>query len=901
MSIRHLDALLYPSSVAVIGATDRPSSVGATVWRNLRAGGFAGPRYAVNPHRSSLDGEPVFASIQSLPQTPELAIVCTPADTVADVIAQLGAKGTHAAVVLTAGLSAAQKQNMLDHARPHLLRICGPNCLGLLSPHARLNASFSHIGAQPGSLAFVSQSGALVTAVLDWAQGRGIGFSHCISLGEHADVDFGDLLDFLASDANTRAVLLYVESLQAARKFMSAARAAARNKPVLVVKAGRSALGQAAATSHTGALAGSDRVYDAAIRRAGMLRVDTLDDLFVAAETLAHFSGAVSAARDESLARLTLLTNGGGAGVLAADAAAQAGVALAPLTADTLAALNAVLPKNWSHANPIDIIGDAPVDRYVQTLRQLLATPDAGTVLFMHAPTAIVPSADIAAALLPLAQAAPGRVMGCWLGDAAVRAARVQFQNAGMACYDTPEDAVRAFSMLVNYRSNQQQLLQTPPAQRPQATLNLALVQSTVDAALAAGQTMLTEPQAKALLAACGVPVVATQVVAPTVDAALQAAQQTGYPVVLKILSPQISHKSDVGGVALDLADAAALRSACTAMCQRVAQLRPDATVSGFTVQAMVRRPHALELIVGSSVDPLFGPVLLFGQGGTAVEVLADRAIGLPPLNAPLAQAMIAQTRVARLLQGWRDVPAADVEAIAQVLQALSELLALEPRIAEIDINPLLADAQGVLALDARVRVSALAPGGAAKFAIPPYPTELCETWTWSGRALTVRPIRPEDEAQHLAFLQQLNADDVRLRVFYSRRSIEHSELARLTQIDYNREMAFIATALDKQGEEETLAVVRATADPDNESAEFGIIVRSDLKGGGLGARLMHKLIHYQRARGTQSLVATVLNENTRMLQLARELGFVFDGQPAEPGVTHIQLPLQHPTTSAGR
>jgi acetyltransferase len=893
MSIRHLDALLYPASVAVIGATDRPASVGATVWRNLRAGGFAGPRYAVNPNRSSLDGEPVFANIQSLPQAPELAIVCTPAPAVADVIAQLGAKGTQAAVVLTAGLSATQKQAMLDNARPHLLRICGPNCLGLLSPHARLNASFSHIGAQPGGLAFVSQSGALVTAVLDWAQGRGIGFSHCISLGEHADVDFGDLLDFLASDAHTRAVLLYVESLQAARKFMSAARAAACNKPVLVVKAGRSALGQAAAASHTGALAGSDRVYDAAIRRAGMLRVDTLDDLFVAAETLAHFKGTVSAAQTAGLDGLTLLTNGGGAGVLAADAAALAGITLAPLTANHVQALNAVLPAHWSHANPIDIIGDAPVERYVKTLRLLLATPDTGTVLFMHAPTAIVPSADIAAALLPVAQTAPGRVLGCWLGDAAVRPARQQFQSAGIACYDTPEEAVRAFSMLVNYRHNQQQLLQTPPAQRPQATVNLPHVRAIVDAALASGNEMLSEPQAKALLAACGVPVVATQVVAPDIEAVLLAAQQSGYPVVLKILSPQISHKSDVGGVALDLADEAALRSACAAMLKRVAQGRPDALVTGFTVQAMVRRPQALELIVGCSVDALFGPVLLFGQGGTAVEVLADRAIGLPPLNAPLALAMIQQTRIARLLHGWRDVPAVDMDALVAVLQAISELLALEPRIAEIDINPLLADAQGVIALDARVRVCAAAPGGAARFAITPYPNGLEETWDWQGQQLTVRPIRPEDEAQHLAFLHKLDREDLRLRVFYSRRSIEHTELARLTQIDYSREMAFIATTTNAAGEQETLAVARAVTDPDNQDAEFGIIVRSDLKGGGLGQRLMQKLIHYQRGRGTQQMVATVLTENVRMLQLASDLGFEVNPQKQEPGVTHIQLALQ--------
>jgi acetyltransferase len=498
MSIRHLDAMLNPRSVAVIGASDRVGSVGATLWRNLREGGFSGPRFAVNPRLTELDGKPVFADIASLPLAPELAIVCTPAHTVADVIAQLGARGTQAAVVLTAGFSSAQQQAMLDHARHSLLRICGPNCLGLLSPHAKLNASFAHINAQPGSLAFVSQSGALVTAVLDWAQGRGIGFSHCISLGEHADVDFGDLLDWLASDVHTRAVLLYVESLQAARKFMSAARAAARNKPVLVVKAGRSLLGQAAAASHTGALAGSDQVYDAAIRRAGMLRVDTLDDLFVAAETLAHFSGSIATEQSESLQSLTLLTNGGGAGVLAADAAARAGVALATLPASVLDALSLGLPTHWSHANPIDIIGDAPVERYVHTMQTLLAAPDSGSVLFMHAPTAIVPSAAIAAALLPLAKAARGRLLACWLGDAAVRDARQLFQANGIACYDTPEDAVRAFAMVVDYRRNQQQLLQAPPAQRPQTTLDLPRVQALIDAALADGRDMLTEPEAKA-------------------------------------------------------------------------------------------------------------------------------------------------------------------------------------------------------------------------------------------------------------------------------------------------------------------------------------------------------------------------------------------------------------------
>jgi len=893
MSIRHLDSLFDPHSVAVIGATDRPGSVGATVWHNLRSGGFSGPLWPVNPARATVGGEPAFASVATLPSAPELAVVCTPPATVVEVIAALGAKGTRAAVVLTAGQSREQKQAMLDAARQHTLRILGPNCLGLLSPHAKLNASFAHTTAAAGSLAFVSQSGALVTAMLDWAGGRGIGFSHCVSLGEHGDVDFGDMLDWLASDARTRAVLLYIESIEAPRKFMSAARAASRNKPVLVVKAGRSPQGQAAAASHTGALAGSDLVYDAAIRRAGMLRVDTLQELFDAAETLSHFRGKLPSGG--AWQELTVVTNGGGAGVMAADAAAVAGVPLASLADTTLQKLNAVLPANWSRANPIDIIGDAPVERYVQTLQTLLATPDSGTLLFMHAPTAIVPSASIAQAILPVLQAHPGRTLACWLGDAAVRPARQAFQAAGIPCHDTPEDAVQAFSRLVTYRQNQDQLMEAPPARSNGPAMDLAAVRHQVDEVLASGREWLNEPEAKLLLAACGIPVVGAQVVGADAEAAVAAARAMGYPVVIKLLSPQITHKSDVGGVALDLQHDDAVRHAATTMLERVARLRPDATFSGFTVQSMVQRPQALELIVGASIDALFGPVLLFGQGGTSVEVVADRALALPPLNAPLARALIARTRIARLLQGWRDVPAADLDAVVHALTAVSELLAAEPRIAEIDINPLLADAKGVIALDARVRVSAAGPGGAGHFAILPYPSELAEQQDWQGRTLTLRPIRPEDEAQHLAFLEKLDPADIRMRVFYSRRSIERTELARLTQIDYEREMAFVATVPLPGGGEETLGVARAVADPDNLTAEFGVIVRSDILGGGLGRRLMHKLIGHFRQRGTQRMVGEILHENSRMLQLAQSLGFKVQPRALGDDTQKVVLDLQPP------
>jgi len=893
MSIRHLDSLLQPESVAVVGASDRPGSVGSTVWRNLRQGGFEGALYAVNRSHASVDGVKAWPSVAALPRTPELALICTPPAGVAELIRELGARGTHAAIVMTAGLSAAQKVAALAAARKHTLRILGPNCLGLLAPHHGLNASFAQRPAAPGTLAFVSQSGALATAMLDWAQPRGVGFSQVISLGEHADVDFGDLLDYLGSDAQTHAILLYIESIEAPRKFMSAARAAARNKPVIVVKAGRSPQGQQAAASHTGALAGNDIVFDAAIRRAGMLRVDTLQELFTAAATLAHFSTPPTRGLDDemraALDRLTLVTNGGGAGVLAADAAARADVELAALTPAMHKALQAVLPANWSKGNPVDIIGDAPAERYVSALKTLLSDASTGTVLFMHAPTAIVPSADIAAALLPLVKPAPGqlqRLLACWMGDPSVRAARTAFQDAGIACYDTPEEAVRAFAMLRDYRQNQALLLEAPPATGAPPQADLQPVRDVVASVLADGREWLSEPEAKAVLQACGIPVVATLVTAVSAHEVVAVARRIGYPVALKILSPQITHKSDVGGVALDLENDEALRAAAAAMLARVVLHQPGAEVTGFTVQRMVRRPRALELIVGAHVDPLFGPVILFGQGGTSVEVVADRAVALPPLNPPLARALVARTRVARLLAGWRDVPAADMDAIVATLCSLSALLAELPQIAELDINPLLADANGVVALDARIRVSARAPGGGAAFAIRPYPLELVQTVPWRDGTVVLRPIRPEDEARHLEFLSRLDPADIRMRVFYSRRSIERSELARLTQIDYEREMAFVATAPGPTGEEETLGVARAVTDPDNIGAEFGIVVRSDLKGSGLGRLLMDELVAYLRQRGTQQLNATVLRENTRMLAMAQAMGFVHDeDQPADDTV----------------
>jgi len=895
MSIRHLQQLLEPASVVVIGASDRPGSVGSTVWRNVRAGTFKGVICGVNPSHATLDGVSVYPSVADLPVAAELAIVCTPPASVPQLIAELGERGTKAAIVMTAGLTAAQKKAMLDAARPHVLRLLGPNCLGLLSPHIGLNASFAHTDALPGHMAFVSQSGALVTAVLDWATSRGIGFSHLVSVGERADVDFGDLLDHLASDAHTRSILLYIESIESPRKFMSAARAAARNKPVIVVKAGRSAHGVKAAASHTGALAGSDIVFDAAIRRAGMLRVDTLQELFVAAETLAHFGArplnSVARAGDECL---TLMTNGGGAGVMAADAAAAAGVPLRELSAELIAQLDAVLPPTWSRGNPVDIIGDAPVQRYTHTLQALLADEAGGTVLLMHAPTAIVRSEDIAAALAPIAREHPGRVMACWLGEHSVAEARRIFVEAGVPDYATPEEAVHAFAMLTTYRRNQALLLEAPAATE-NAPPDVAAARRCVDAALVGGREMLDEFEAKSLLKAYGIPTVATLAVEPSAAAAVEAAATLGYPVVLKIRSPDISHKSDAGGVALNLADATALRQAADTMLATLRAALPAAALDGFTVQSMLSRPLGQELIVGASIDPMFGPVLLFGAGGTAVEVLADRAIALPPLNRVLAAELISRTRMSRLLAGYRNHPPAKLDAVCDVLMAVSQMLADIPELAELDINPLWADDHGVMALDARVRLSATQPAGAANFAITPYPAGLTQTLNWQGQPLVIRPIRPEDEPQHRAFIESLSPGDLRLRFFSSRRDLPRSEIARLTQIDYAREMAFIAVQTGIDGVPHTLGVVRALSDPDNIEAEFAIIVRSDQQSRGLGAVLLRKMVDYLKARGTQRMVAMVRSDNRAMLELADSVGCVVDAASRDTDELHLVLKLAGP------
>ena len=873
MSVRNLEALLRPASVALVGASEREGSLGHVVLRNLRAGGFKGPIWAVNDKHQTIAGAPAWHDVASLPAAPDLAVICTPALAVPGIIAELGAKGTRAAIVLSAGLKALAfpggptlEQAMRDAARPYLLRILGPNCIGMLVPGVGLNASFAPANAIPGKLAFVTQSGALATAMLDWANARGIGFSHFISLGDSADVDFADMLNYLASDGDTRAILLYIESVRGARKFMSAARAAARNKPVIVVKAGRAPDGARAAASHTGALAGSDLVFGAAIRRAGMLRVDTLEALFDAAETLAR-------ARPIQGRRLAILTNGGGAGVLACDALSRDGGQLAALSETTLAALDQCLPPNWSHGDPVDIAGDAPVSRYQDALRILLAAPEVDALLFMHAPTAIVSADAIAIACLPLLQQAAKPALTCWLGGAAVAAARSRCWAGALPCYETPERAVAAWMQLVAYADNQRSLQEVPYMPSDDVAPDRARAMRVFDQAISQGHEWLDASQVETLLAAYRIPTLPSRL-ARDVEQAVAVATRLGFPVALKIVSPQIVHKSDVGGVALGLSSEDDVRRAVAAMRDSVARLIPGADIQGFQVQSMALRPQARELIAGIGSDPVFGPVVLFGEGGTTVELRRGHALGLPPLSTSLASELIGRSQCAPLLAAHRGRSAVNEPALLSTLVKVSRMACDLPALAELDINPLLADADGVLALDARVRVRIPVAGEPERTAIRPYPRALEERVQVAGRALLLRPIRPEDGQRLMDFYANASPQDMHLRFFFARREVPRSELARYSQIDYDREMAFVALTCPPLGDPVMAGDVHAMCDPDNRRAEFALQVAAPWQGLGLGRLLLAKMIRYLHERGTAEIVGECLRENEAMAAVARSAGF---------------------------
>jgi acetyltransferase len=895
MSTYGFDRLFAPRSVALVGASERPGSLGRAIVQNLFGGGFDRPIHLINPRHRSIVGRAAASSLSDLQAVPDLAVIASPAETVPRVIAQACRMGVGAAIIVTAGLGhgpGSLADAALAEARAHGLRLLGPNCLGLIVPGARLNASFAARMPARGHLALVSQSGAVAAGLIEWAAAQSIGFSAIVSLGDQLDIDLGDCLDHFALDGQTRAILLYIESVTAARKFLSAARAAARAKPVVVVKAGRVAEGARAAATHTGALAGSDAVYDAAFRRAGLLRVGSLDELFAAAETLARlkpFAGS----------RLAVLTNGGGVGVLAVDQLIERGGELASLSVRTLQRLDARLPSTWSRANPVDIIGDADAGRYVDALDALFEDPGSDAILVMNVATGLAPSDDAARAVIDCVcrhrkdGSAAKPVFAAWIGQTGRVSGR--FEAEQIPNYATDAEAVSGFMHLVNYSRLRDDLMATPPALAPMPDPDVAQSRAIVAAALRDGREWLDPMEAAALLAAYAIPI-APALKAQDAEEAQQAAARLfdeHSAVAIKIMSPDIVHKSDVGGVRLNIASAEAARDAAAEMIRDVRARRPRSRISGVTVHPMIHRSKARELIAGIANDGTFGPVILFGCGGTAVEVIDDKALALPPLDLKLARDLIARTRVSRLLDPYRDVPAVDRDAVALVLVKLTRLAADLPEVLEVDVNPLLADADGVIALDARVRIgeARIARSGRdERFAIRPYPSE----WERSlalkdGTTVLARPVKPEDEELFLEFFKHLSEDDIRLRFFARVKDRSHAFIARLTQLDYARAMAF--AAIDRANGQ-LLGVVRLHADVNYQSGEYAVTVRSDLKGRGLGWALMQLIIAYARAEGLGRIRGQVLAENTTMLAMCRELGFSLTSDPADRGIVNVELAL---------
>jgi acetyltransferase len=896
MSIYRLNKILSPRSIAVVGASPRPASLGRAILKNLRAAGFPGSIHLVNPRYGEIDGIGAVKALGELPVAPDLVVMAVPPPAVPSVVTQAAERGAAAAVIITAGLGhgpGSLADACEKAARAKGLRLVGPNCIGVMAPLAKLNASFASRMPLPGDLALVSQSGAIAAGLAEWASQRGVGFSAVVSIGDQLDVDLSDLLDFFATDPTTRAILLYVESVKDARKFMSAARAAARTKPVVVVKAGRHAQGAKAAATHTGALAGSDAVYEAAFRRAGLLRVYDLGELFDAAETLDRVKALAGK-------RLAILTNGGGIGVLAIDRLVDLGGTAAALSAATCARLDAVLPPTWSKANPVDIVGDAGPARYAAALEALLADDENDAALVMNVPTAPGPPAEIARTVAELARRqratslAPKPVFAVWVG--ADDKVTDIFSDADIPHYATEAEAVRGFMHLVRHAEAMSALMEAPPSLPEHFSPDVAAARGIIAAAIADGRGWLDPLEVARLFEAYGIPIVPTRL-ARTPQEAETAAEPLladGKTVVVKILSRDIVHKSDVGGVRLNLTSKAAVNLATADIIARARAAKPQARVAGVTVHPMIVRPKARELICGIADDPTFGPVIVFGHGGTAVEVIDDKALALPPLDLKLARDLIARTRVARLLRAYRDVPAAKEDDIALVLIKLAQLAADLPEVQALDINPLLADETGVVCLDARVAVAPAARKfsgrGHPRFAVRPYPSEWERRLVMPGDwRLLVRPIRPEDERLVHAFFDKVSQEDLRLRFFAPVREFSHTFIARLTQLDYARAMAFVAI---DEASGEIVGGVRLHADANYDTAEYAILLRSDLKGRGLGWTLMQLMIEYARAEGLKRIQGQVLRENTVMLRMCQELGFHIEPDPEDTTLFVVSLSL---------
>jgi acetyltransferase len=899
---RPLDAIFEPRNIAVIGATEARGSVGRTLLWNLVSSPFGGTVFPVNPKRANVLGIKAYPNIAAVPEKVDLAVVVTPAASVPSVMEQCADAGVKGAIVISAGFrelgtaGLELEQQVLKQARRGGIRLIGPNCLGVMNPLIGLNATFSKGIALPGNVAFISQSGALLTAILDWSLRERVGFSAFVSTGSMLDVNWGDLIDYLGDDPRTKSILIYMESIGDARSFLSAAREVSLNKPIIVIKAGRTDAAAKAAASHTGSLTGSDEVLDAAFRRTGVLRVDSIADLFAMADVLAKQPRPTGR-------RLAIVTNAGGPGVLATDALLGGGGELAVLSPQVRQSLDAILPPQWSHNNPIDVLGDAAPDRFAKALKFVADDSDNDGVLVVLTPQDMTDPTQTTEAVKSLAKLDGKPILASWMGGAEVTAGRAILNAAGIPNFDFPDQAARAFTYMWRYSYNLRALYETPVLGDGDSTHDRSAASQIINAARTSGRTLLDEVQSKQILSAYEIPVVKT-LTAATSQGAMEAADEIGYPVVVKLFSLTLTHKTDVGGVKLNLSDRQEVAQAFDDIRQTVGRTAGDTHFQGVTIQPMITARDGYELIIGSSPDSQFGPVLLFGSGGQLVEVLKDRALGLPPLNATLARRMMEQTKIFKALQGVRGRKPVDIEMLSQILVRFSQLIVEQPWIKEIEINPLIATPNQIVAVDARTVLwsSDKSESDLPRAVIRPYPTQYVTHWkTRDGMPVTIRPIRPEDEPLLVRFHHELSDRSVTFRYFHSinlNQRTAHERLIRVCFNDYDRELALVAEASHPESQKPMiLGISRLSKVPGGRDAEFAIVISDSWQNQGLGTQLLRLLIQVARDENIQHLFGTIMAQNLEMRRLAEKLGFQLTSDLTD---TTIQAALNlHPIPAA--
>ncbi|NMG56512.1 bifunctional acetate--CoA ligase family protein/GNAT family N-acetyltransferase [Aromatoleum aromaticum] len=889
----YLSPLLEPKSVGVIGASQRETSLGNVVIRNMQNAGFRGRLFAVNPKHESVLGVPCYKSVEDVPHRLDLVVIAVPASQVLSVVESCGRAGVKAVIIMSTGFSetgprgALLERHVVEAARRYRIRLLGPNCLGIMRPVLGLNATFAHVSAIKGTIGLISQSGALCTSILDWAEPNNIGFSAVVSLGSSSDIDFGEVLEYMISDPRTESIIMYVEGIRDARRFMSALRGAARVKPVLLIKVGRHPDVSRAIRSHSGSMSGNDAVFDAALRRAGVIRLYNMGQLFAAANALfSHFRPRGN--------RLAIVTNGGGPGVMAADRAADLGIPLSEFSDGTMEKLNAALPAGWSHGNPVDVLGDADVERYRKAVQAVLEGPNVDGVLVMLTPQANTDPTAVAEAVVELEKTADKPVVTCWMGEQLVGPGRKVFEAAGIPTFRTPEPAVELFSHLSAYYRNQKLLMQTPASLSHLNPPSVESARLVIETALAERRKVLNSMESKALLAAFRIPIAQT-VVARSATEAMVLAEEIGLPVVMKIDSPSIIHKADSGGVRLNLGSLAAVRTAYQEILEEVRKNKPAATINGVAIEPMILKRNGRELVVGVKRDAVFGPVITFGEGGNRVVANRDMEIALPPLNHYLVRDLIKSSRVSMLLGEFRTMPPVKMESLEFVLLRVSEMVCELPWITELEINPLIVDENGAVAVDARVTVENVSPSvdRYAHMAIHPYPSQLITKWTsLDGTEVTIRPIKPEDAELEVEFVRTLSAETKYYRFMNTMRELPPAMVARLTQIDYDREMAFLAT-IPEDGKEIEIGVCRYAVNPDGESCEFAIVVADAWQRHGLARKLMGILIETARNKGIMYMNGVFLANNERMLKFVQGLGFTLSNDPEDSTVKIGVLPLQ--------